>query len=356
MPPTPPRASIVCPSYNHSRFVREAVLSLLAQTERDIEIILIDDASTDGNLDPIRDLADPRLRVVSRQFNKGVAAGMNEGFALARADIICLFATDDIADPRYVEGILEAFRDEPAAVAAYVENTPVGADGRPLGPRRSLPAHGDRLHLLRESFLGGNQFPSPGMAVRREHALRAHVPEGVVQYSDWIFNNRLLLLGPPALVRTPLLSYRVSDGSLSARTDAQLARCALEMDIVMDSFVSSASVSDAAEILGVGPQDAPSVRLMPFMLARHALRSRDPLKRSWGYRTMIREFSDAAVAEELRLREGYGFAAFLSQLPVPDGSPSLVVSDALRRQRRWKAVALASALLAALGIALAAST
>lgn len=95
-----PRVSILVPVYNCERYVRDAIGSLLAQTMRDFELIVIDDGSTDGSLAILRDLAagDVRLRVVSRP-NTGLTVALNEALSLATAPLIARMDGDDVAHP-----------------------------------------------------------------------------------------------------------------------------------------------------------------------------------------------------------------------------------------------------------------
>ncbi|MBV5276661.1 hypothetical protein JZU56_02160, partial [bacterium] len=81
-----------------------------------------------------------------------------------------------------------------------------------------------RHELLRNSFLGQNQLPSPGMAIKRNLAQALILPEGVVQYSDWMLQNRILMSGEIVMLEEQLVRYRVSTPSLSARSPASMAR------------------------------------------------------------------------------------------------------------------------------------
>src|SRR5436305_13853420 len=88
-----PRVSFVVPSYNYGRFVRHAIDSLLCQTERSIEIIVIDDCSTDDTSSVLAQYAaDARVTVIRHSRNQGHIHTYNEGLALARGEFIGLLA------------------------------------------------------------------------------------------------------------------------------------------------------------------------------------------------------------------------------------------------------------------------
>lgn len=327
-----PRISIVCPSFNHAKFIRESILSLLSQTERNIEVILIDDASTDGNLEALRGIADQRLRVIVRRSNMGVAAGMNEGFALARADIVCLFATDDIAEPHYVENVLAAFACHPEAVAVFVALKMVGPDGASLGKPDRIPASGSRLEILRNSFLGENQLPSPGMALRREIALDILLPEGTVQYSDWMLQNRILMRGEVVTLGEPLVLYRVTSSSLSARSLGSLARDRLETRIMMDDFLGVRSMDFWSKVFPeeIRPYASLPERHIPYVLGRLALLSNIDEKRYWGYETIMRHISEPGMAESLRQSANFTHKDLMALTPTG----AAAVTEEARRLHR----------------------
>ena len=95
-----PQISILLPVYNTSQYILKAVNSILQQSLTDFELILIDDGSSDGTEQLVRQLADKdsRIRLVQRS-NKGLITTLNEGVALARSPLIARMDADDIAFP-----------------------------------------------------------------------------------------------------------------------------------------------------------------------------------------------------------------------------------------------------------------
>lgn len=93
--------SIVTPVFNKSAHLRETVLSALAQSFGDFELILVDDGSTDGSLETISDLEDKRIRIL-RQANGGASAARNAGLAAARHEWIAFLDADDLWLPEHL--------------------------------------------------------------------------------------------------------------------------------------------------------------------------------------------------------------------------------------------------------------
>src|SRR5262245_4518179 len=96
----PPLASVIIPAYNAERFLRQAVESALAQSYPNVEVLVIDDGSTDGTRQLADELAkaDGRLRVITQQ-NAGVGAARNRGIAEARGKYIAPLDADDFWYP-----------------------------------------------------------------------------------------------------------------------------------------------------------------------------------------------------------------------------------------------------------------
>src|SRR5207249_12006171 len=91
--------SVVIGCYNGERFLGETIASVLAQTHEDLELIVVDDGSTDCSRAVAESVRDPRLRVIT-QANAGVAAARNHGAAEARGDFLAFLDADDVWLPR----------------------------------------------------------------------------------------------------------------------------------------------------------------------------------------------------------------------------------------------------------------
>jgi glycosyltransferase involved in cell wall biosynthesis len=106
----PARVTVIMPSYNHARFIGEAIESVLGQTFGDLELIIVDNASTDNTREVVgRYLADPRVRAIWREENGGVAVARNEGLALARGEFVAFLDSDDLWLPEKLEKQLPLF-------------------------------------------------------------------------------------------------------------------------------------------------------------------------------------------------------------------------------------------------------
>ena len=114
------KVSIIVPVYNTEKYLEACVSGLCAQTYDNIEIILVDDGSTDtsGTLCDVFADKDSRIRVL-HQKNSGVSAVRNKGMENASGELIAFVDADDIVEPDYVEKLLSVFRPGELAIAAY---------------------------------------------------------------------------------------------------------------------------------------------------------------------------------------------------------------------------------------------
>lgn len=101
--------SVILPVYNGGHFLKESIRSILEQTEKNIELIIINDGSTDNSEDVILSIHDERICYVKHEKNKGIAASFNEGLKRAKGEFITFHGADDLSLPNRLERLLNEF-------------------------------------------------------------------------------------------------------------------------------------------------------------------------------------------------------------------------------------------------------
>ena len=208
-----PRLSVVIPLYNKQGQIARTLESVLAQTVRDIEVVVVDDGSTDGGPAVAAACSDPRVRL-HRQANAGVSAARNQGVALARCPLVAFVDADDAWYPDHLERLWSLRLAYPAAVAWAANYEIVEAGGRRTPGVR--PETGPPLLLTPENFyriaLRSSPVCSSAVMVDKGALLAAGgFPVGVRLGEDldtWI---RLLFRGPIAFDPRPGACYH-ADG------------------------------------------------------------------------------------------------------------------------------------------------
>jgi glycosyltransferase involved in cell wall biosynthesis len=167
--------SVVIPLYNKLAFVADAIRSAASQNPPPLEIIVIDDGSTDGSGDLVASLHVPTVRLL-RQSNAGVAAARNAGIAVAQGEWICFLDADDL----YLPGFLSALRK---LQAAFPQAKVIGTGYRRTGGATSLPNMIDagispNPSLVKDFYNAWNRsafFNTSSVAVARQAFLESHL-------------------------------------------------------------------------------------------------------------------------------------------------------------------------------------
>jgi len=123
-----PRLSVVMPSFNHAKYIRTAIDSVLSQGEEGIELIVMDGGSTDHTVDVLRRYAD-RLRFVSER-DRGQADAINRGLQRAGGDILCWLNSDDVFAPGALRRVIRVFGENPQAEFVYGRGWNIDESGR----------------------------------------------------------------------------------------------------------------------------------------------------------------------------------------------------------------------------------
>lgn len=212
-----PLVSIIVNNYNYGRFLGEAIDSALAQDYPNVEVIVVDDGSTDDSREVISGYGDRVVPVLKE--NGGQASACNAGFAVSRGEIVFFLDSDDVLLPDAAGRVVAAFRERPDAVKVQFRLWHVDVEGDPTGeitPRRHW-VYGDgwlEYVIKFDSYpvppTSGNTFSAAAlrqiMPVPKEDLYRAGV--------DYYLNNMSVMLGPVVALKEAHGLYRIHGQSL----------------------------------------------------------------------------------------------------------------------------------------------
>lgn len=222
----PARVSVVVPCHDYARFLDEAIASALSQEGVDVDVTVVDDASTDGSLELAQAWArrDPRVRVRSHTVNQGHIATFNEALASATAPYVVKLDPDDVLPPGTLRRSVDVLERHPEVVFVYGPVLPFrGATPTELPTDVSSVRvwSGDRW-LWWRALLLRNVIYQPEVMVRRSALDRAggHRPD-VPAASDLNLWLRLATLGAVARINGPVQGlYRKHPGSMQTTVHA----------------------------------------------------------------------------------------------------------------------------------------
>nr|VFJ75036.1 MAG: Glycosyltransferase involved in cell wall bisynthesis [Candidatus Kentron sp. FW] len=212
----PPLVSVIIPCYNHGRFVAEAIGSVLGQSHSPVEIIVVDDGSTDDSAQVIATFGD-RVRLL-RQENLGPSAARNTGFLASQGEFITFLDADDLYEADFITRLLSVFDRDPACLAAYCQDRFIREDGQPL------PVAGHfvipRPEEMHAALLLEFHIPPACILARRIcYEKEAGLFEPQLRYhEDWEMALRIARTGKLAGIPDVLMHRRIVSGSLSRRT------------------------------------------------------------------------------------------------------------------------------------------
>jgi glycosyltransferase involved in cell wall biosynthesis len=221
--------SVVMPAYNAERFLPEAVESILRQSFRNFDFLIVDDGSTDSTPAILRRYAalDSRVRVIQNDHG-GISSALNRGIAEAdpRRPWVARMDADDVAMPDRFEKQLRAAAARPNVVVWGTYARHVNGDGKVLGLSPTGPTTEAEFYELRRT--GGDvHVIHPTSMLRRDVLLAVGKYDGRFNdCEDFELFDRMAELGPVLALPEPLLLYRVHASSVSMKRFFNMRRFA----------------------------------------------------------------------------------------------------------------------------------
>jgi glycosyltransferase involved in cell wall biosynthesis len=208
--PETPLVSVVITTYNHARFLAEAIESVLAQTYPCLEILVVDDGSTD---DPETVAGRyPSVRYL-RQANQGLSSARNMGIRMSQGEYLVFLDADDRLLPTAVAAGLDCFKNNPhtAFVSGRYERITPAGESRPR-PQKPLPSSDHYLELLRGNYIGMHAT----VMYRREAIVAAgQFKVGLPACEDYELYLRMARQYPVGTHEVPVAEYRIHESNMS---------------------------------------------------------------------------------------------------------------------------------------------
>jgi glycosyltransferase involved in cell wall biosynthesis len=195
--------TIGIPFLNARRYLATAVRSVFAQTHGDWELLLIDDGSTDGSIDVVRHLDDPRVRLLGDGSNRGLCARLNQIASVARGTYLARMDADDVMHPERIERQVALLRADPSIDLVDTATFTVDDDLTPLGIRGDRP-----LDARPEAVLRNGLLIHPTVMGRAEWFRRNPYDPAFVRAEDRELWSRTCAATKFARLREPLFFYR----------------------------------------------------------------------------------------------------------------------------------------------------
>jgi len=225
-----PTVSVVVPNYNHARFLRQRIGTILAQTYQDFELILLDDFSSDDSRAVLSEYAaNPRVRLEFNPVNSGSPFKQwNKGVRLARGQYVWIAESDDYADPQFLAQLVPMLQSDSAIAFAYCRSWRVTDQGAIGFADYNLPDPGrwtadfcvDGKELFRRYFALITPIPNASSALFRKDLFErvGCADESLRLCGDWKLWASMALEGKVAYSSAPLNYFRYHANNARSRT------------------------------------------------------------------------------------------------------------------------------------------
>jgi len=249
--------SVVMPSYNHERYIGAAVDSVLGQTYSNLELIIVDDGSTDNSAEILERITDPRVRVFA-QKNQGAHAAINRGLGLATGEYVAILNSDDTFCPDRFGRAIDVMHkySNVGLVSTWIEI--INSEGRHLGikegwrncepwpirnPGKSFKACSDfKLNLLMTNFVSSTS----NIVMRRSVVEKVGGMRNLRFAHDWDFLLRAAEHFDCHQIEKPLLRYRVHEtNTISTNRKWMLFEICWVLAANLDRFLGKIILTDA---------------------------------------------------------------------------------------------------------------
>ncbi len=211
--------SVIIPVFNGEKTIEETVDSILNQTFKDIEIIIINDGSTDATLEIIKNISDSRIKIFSYP-NAGLSASRNRGIDRAKEEYISFIDADDLWTPDKLESQLKALQKNTQAAVAYSWTDYIDESSKFIKSGRRIKVNGDAFSkLLVTNFLENGSNP----LIRQKAFDIGGFDESLTAAEDIDMWLRLAANYEFVCVEKPQILYRTSTTSMSTNLKKQEA-------------------------------------------------------------------------------------------------------------------------------------
>ena len=241
-----PKVSVILTSFNHEKYIREAIESVLNQTFTDFELIIWDDASIDNSWDVINEYLDPRIKAFRNETRRRGIWGINKAITdIARSKYIAIHHSDDVWETEKLQKQVAFLDEHPEFGAVFTNITAIGEDSKPLNDEKHFyfkifeQPNRTRFEWLNFFFNRGNALCHPSVLIRKScYADCGLYRFGFAQVTDLDMWVRLCLNYEIYVLPEKLVKFRVRDNEINAsgnRPETRI-RVAYEFYKILDHY------------------------------------------------------------------------------------------------------------------------
>ncbi len=245
--------SVIIPSYNRAYLISRAVGSVLNQTFRDFELIVVDDCSTDNTVEVVKSFNDKRIRYIRHEKNKGGSSARNTGIKLAKGEYIAFLDSDDEWLPEKIEQQIKILEDTSTNVGVvHTEFFIKEPDGKTHIAHKNVPVKERNIHrqLLE---VEGSFVATPTIFIRKICFDKVGMfDENLTRLQDWELMIRISEYFEFIFIDTPLVKVHITDNSISMNQEAYCQSKELILEKHYQKFRDAGKGVLAGQLYGLG--------------------------------------------------------------------------------------------------------
>jgi len=311
-----PQVSVLLSSFNHARFLPEAIESVLQQTFSDFELYIIDDASQDESWEIICRYKDPRVIPIRNSQRMRGAYGLNEVAKYhARGEFIAIHHSDDVWEREKLEKQIAFLKNHSTVAAVFTLVDLIDEEGVPLVNKKHFyyslfnQPNRSRYEWLNHFFFYGNCLCHPSVIIRKSELLLAgRYDRRLGQLTDLDLWVRLCFQSEIWVLQEKLTKFRILDQQANQSGLKKETHCRIrnEWPLVLNNYLQRC---DEETFFQIFPQmlNRSTDSHWPFLLAIAGLESDDEMKKSFGLNLIYSLLSDSMTARLILEKHSFDY-------------------------------------------------
>ncbi len=318
---TTPTVSVIIPSYNHARFIAEAIQSVLDQTFQDFEIVITDDGSTDNSIEVIEKFTDERIRLFRHASNQGACVTSNNCIKQARGKYIAMLSSDDVWLPTKLEKQVRFLEEHPLFGAVFSKIQWVDEQSKHITNPDLYYANifdvenRNRFQWLNYFFYQGNCLCHPSSLIRREvYNEVGYLDPTLANLPDFDLWIRICLRYEIYVLDEKLVNFRhfADESNASGNTVSNGIRVHYEYGLLLDNYLKIITIKELEYIFPDIKQYSGKVDSdIPFILGKLAVETSKNFKVLWGLIQIHNAFQIEGYAERTKNIFNFSFKDYV---------------------------------------------
>lgn len=316
-----PTVSVIIPSYNHEKYVRQCIQSVLDQTFQDFEIVITDDGSTDRTVDIIESFNDSRITFFKHNVNKGASIAANNCILNSQGKYIAMLSSDDVWYPEKLALQVKYLDDHPNVAAVFGKVDWINENSNLISytgfPYISMfeVENRSRYEWLRHFFLYSNCLCHPSSLVRREcYSEVGMFNPAFASLPDLDFWIRICLKHEIVILDQKLIQFRKfsDENNASGETTETFIRNRLEHKFSLNHYLK---INNPDELFFIFPEAVKygeaTPEIIPYFLGRIAIKTDDDYKVLWGLDVISKLLQEEVNAKILENKCNFTYPDFI---------------------------------------------